>query len=386
MAITAAIAAAAVVGAGTGVYGAVQAGNAASASNKMNAAQAAENRRMNIQSQTVDMLNTLRNGRQQALDNQRYDEAKIIEDAQRKLVNRIATATQTDADGNTVQFDPVTGTWRQTSVGVGKTNQERRRTLQGYENTRALESSQIGGTNARDRMVGGGIAQSQERALGQALLNRYSTDQGRSPESMRAALVERNVAQATDPLIRGGDMAMLAGYRQGNSGNDALMGALARQGQGATRSAIANARFEAPQQSLNERDAASKSVLGPATALLGAGSAEPGTPPTSYGGDTSSNLLAAIAKSNPAGVGTTLNPRSGSQMGVGLSSSRPTAFTPLNASGNTMAGVSESLRSLINNPTIQDYLRGRSSTTGGLSYTNTAPTNRAIYSDPSPLM
>jgi hypothetical protein len=357
MAITAALAVG-VIGAGAGVYGATQAASSASAANSTNRAALAENRRQNTQNATVDMLNTLRNGRQQALDNQRYDDAKQIEDTQRRLTNSIATATQQDADGNTLRFDPITGAWRVSNVGFGKTNADRRRVQTSFDATRALEGSVIGGQQTHDRMVQGGITQSRERALGQELLNRYQQQQGRSPQQIEGALMERNVAEATDPLQRNGDMAKLAGYRQGNSGNDALLGALARMGQGGTRTAIANARLDAPGQSLNERDMAAKSILGPATTLNSRGSAPSGTPTPVFGGDASSNLLASIAKTNPAGVGTTLNPRTGSQIPINMRPGANQGYTPLNANGNMAAGISESVQSLYNNPMIQKALFG----------------------------
>lgn len=381
MAITGALAVAAVVGAGAGVYGAVSASNAADASNRNNQSAMAENRRVNIQNATIDALNTLRNGRQQALDNQRYDEAKTIEDAQRKLTNSIATATQQDADGNTLRFDPVTGSWRVSNVGVGAANADRRRTQTAFDATRALEGSVVGGQQTRDRMVQGGIAQSQERALGQELLNRYQQNQGRTPQQMEAAAIEKNVATTMDPLQRNGDMALLSGYRQGNSGNDALMGALARQGNGGTRAAIASARYDAPLTSLNERDAAAKSILGPATTLTSAGTAAPGSSPAIFGGDVSSNLLASIAKTNPAGVGTTLNPRS-TAIPVNTKAGSNQGFTPLNANGNMTAGVSESLQSLLNNPLMKRF--GNSGTpdqqpAGFSNYNDYLPSVGGIY-------
>lgn len=359
MAITAALAVAA-VGAGAGIYGATQAANSASEANATNRSALAENRRVNTMNASIDMLNTLRNGRQQALDNQRYDEAKLIEDAQRKLTNSIATATQQDADGNSLRFDPVTGTWRVSNLGVGKTNADRRRVQTSFDATRALEGSVIGGQQTHDRMVQGGIAQSRERALGQELLNRYQQQQGRSPQQMEGAAIEKNVSATMDPLQRGGDMALLSGYRQGNSGNDALMGALARQGSAGTRSAIASARYDAPLTSLNERDAAAKSILGPATTLTSAGTAPPGSTPAIFGGDASNNLLASIAKSNPAGVGTTLNPRS-TAIPVNTKAGSNQGFTPLNANGNMAAGISESLQSILNNPLMKRFLGGSSS-------------------------
>jgi hypothetical protein len=375
MAITAALATAAVVGAGAGVYGAVSSSQAQGAANKNNAAAMAENRRQNTQNATVDMLNTLRNGRQQALDNQRYDEAKRIEDAQRELTNRIATATQQDADGNTLSFDRTTGTWRVSNVGVGKSNADRRRTQTSLDATRALESSVVGGQQTRDRMVQGGIQQSQERALGDELLNRYRQSQGRTPQQMEGAAIEKNVAGVMDPLQRGGDMAMLAGYRQGNSGNDALLGSLARQGSAGTRSAIASARYDAPLTSLNERDAAAKSILGPATTLIDRGTAAPGTPASTFSGDASSNLLASIAKTNPAGVGTTLNPRSGGMIPVNMKAGANTGFTPLNATGNMGAGISESLQSILRNPLFKRYLGGgNADQTPYTNYNDAAPT------------
>lgn len=381
MAITGALAVAAVVGAGTGIYGAVSASNAASASNKNNQAAMAENRRVNIQNASIDMLNTLRNGRQQALDNQRYDEAKTIEDAQRKLTNSIATATQQDADGNTLRFDPTTGTWRVSNTGVGAANADRRRVQTSFDATRALEGSVIGGQQAHDRMVQGGIAQSRERALGQELLNRYQQHQGRSPQQMEAAAIEKNVSATMDPLQRGGEMALLSGYRQGNSGNDALLGALARQGNAGTRSAIASARYDAPLTSLNEREASAKSILGPATTLTSAGTAPPGSTPAVFGGDASSNLLASIAKTNPAGVGTTLNPRS-TAIPVNTKAGSNQGFTPLNAQGNMGAGISESLQSILNNPLLKRFGTEAQPTqpAGFTNYNDFMPPVGGIYS------
>lgn len=371
-------------GAGAGIYGASQGAAAQGAANRNNAQAIAENRRTNTFNATVDILNNMRNAHQQAIDNQRYDEAKRIEDAQRALVNRIATATQIDADGNQVRFDPLTGTWRTIQSGVGAANADRRRTLNSQQYTQALDASTIGGMNARDQRVQGGIAQSAERALGAELLNRYRTHQGRSTQQLEGAGIERNVAQVTDPLARQGEMAMLAGYRQGNTGNDALLGALARQGQGGTRAAIANARYDAPLASLNERDASAKSLLGPANTEISRGLAPPGTPAPQFSGDTSSNLMASVNRGNPAGVGTTLNPRNTTQAPTNFRQGLAQGFQPLNASGNMMAGVNESLQSILRNPAVKNWLGGREdqppvNTTNYQNYNDFMPAANGVY-------
>lgn len=358
--LAAAVLGGAALSAGGAAYASNQAGKAQAAGNKNNAQSIAENRRINQANALQDAINSYGNARQQALENNRYDEAKTIEDKQRQLTNALATATQVDAQGNSVSYDSATGTWRSSVSGQAAVNRDRGITLGARSYDQQLEQSTTGAMQARDRRNQGARIQGTERALSEELLGRYASNQGRTPQQMESALIEKNVADATDPLYTGGNMAMLAGYRQGNSGNDALMGSLARQSQGGTRSAIANARFAAPGESLNERDMASKSYLSPATSLATAGTSGPGVSTPAFAGDTSSNLLASISRANPAGVGTTLSPRGASQLGVRQAQGAMGTFTPMNAGGNMAAGISESLSSLLNNKYVRRYLGGPS--------------------------
>lgn len=371
-------AAAAVASAGIGAYSAVQSGEAQSQSNANSKRAFDLNERANTQNQQLDLINSLKNWRQLQLDNSRYDTARQDELAQRALINKLATASQFDNNGNSLEYDPVTGSWHTINRGLGATNAERARVLSALTNSAALAGNVTGNRQAHDRQVEGGIAQTKERALGQALLARYSGNQGRTPEQMEGAGIEKNVARAMDPIQTGGNMAILAGYRQGNSGNDALMGALARQGAGATRSAIADARFDAPMLALNERDAATKALLGPATTLMQHGTAQPGDNVPQFTGDTSSNLMAAIQRNNPAGVGSQLNPRNGQQLAIGQRAGTQTGFTPLNAQGNMYAGISESVQSLLNNKKLMNYFGG----SGGMDMPSDTGMPKGLY-DPA---
>lgn len=388
---TIAILAAGAMAAGASAYGASEGAKAQREGNANNRRAMEENSRINQQNALMDAINNYRNMQQQALDNRRYDEAKVAEDKQRQLVNALAMATQADADGNSVQYDPITKTWRTVNTGVGAVNADRRRLTTTLQGQSALDSAMVGGRQQRDRMLAGGLTQSRERALGDELLSRYAANQGRSPQGMEGALIEKNVAEATDPIRANGNAALLAGYRQGNSGNDALIGALARGGGAATRSAIANARLDAPGMALNERDAAAKSLLGPATTLNSRGTADPGLPSPVFGGDVSSNLAASLNRGNAAGVGTTLNPRNGQQASTAQRPGSNAGFVPLNANGNEAAGMAEALRSLIGSNRNQQaggslYNRYFGDSSQGLNYTGGAGANSAIYSDPSPLM
>lgn len=355
--LAAAVLGAGVIGAGAGAYGSAQNAKAQKQTNNSSAAALAENRRINTANALQDAINSYANSRQQAMDNRRYDEAKTIEDKQRQLVNALSTATQIDARGNKLSFDASTNTWRASTEGQAAIDQARGQTLNARNYDQQLEQSTVGAQQGRDRRNQGSQLQGTQRALSQELLARYGANQGRDTESMQGALIEKNVADATDPLTSGGNMAMLQGYRQGNSGNDALMGSLARQSQGGTRSAIASARLNAPTESYNERDAAAKSMLAPATTLAERGSMGPGISSPTFNGDASSNLIASLSRVNPAGLGSTLNPRGGGNLQVRQQQGSTGTFAPLNASGNMAAGVSESLQSLLNNKTIQDFMR-----------------------------
>lgn len=356
MAFAAIGAAAALAGAGAGIYGASQAGAAQRSSNQMNAQALAENRRVNTANALQDAINSYENLKQRAIDNQRYDEAKAIEDRQRDFINQLSTATTIDADGNTLRYDPSTGTWSTLASGVALDTRRRKQEQSGRDYSAALVDSITGGQQLADRRSQGGGIQGQERLLGAGLLGRYAANQGRSPESMEGALISKNVAEATDALQRNGGMAQLQGWRQGNSGSDALIGALARTGQTGTRSAIANARYAAPQDSYNERDMAAKSLLGPANTLTGRGTADPGTAAPVYSGDASSNLMATLQRGNPAGVGTTLSPRAGGGLPVQGRPGAQTAFTPLNAHGTEAFGVQQALSGLKNNSDVQSLV------------------------------
>lgn len=353
MAIAAIGAAAALASAAAGTYGAIQSGANQRTTNDMNAQNYALNRSQNIHNSLADAIAAMQNGQQRELDNTRYDQAVGREDKQRAFINALATATQRDADGNSVQFDPVTGSWQTVSNGIGRTNVQRRQQQDSTGYTQALLASTLGNMRSQDRLRDQGVEQTQSRALAQELLTRYGANQGRTPQQMEAAGIERNVAAATDPIRTGGNMAMLAGYRQGNSGNDALMGALARQSNGGTRSAIANARYDAPSASAGDRDAQAKSLLAPSTTLAERGNAGPGGAAPVFNGDSTGALIASIQRGNAAGVGTQLNPRSGNMMQVGRASTDMKGYTPLSADGNEAGGLAAVLKGLSQNKDLQ---------------------------------
>lgn len=375
MALTAIAAAGAIASAGAGIYGAMQSGRNQKATNALNEKNYQLNKSQNIQNGLQDAIAAAYNSQQRGVDNKRYDEAVGREDKQRAFINAMATATQRDADGNSVQFDPVTNSWQTVSNGIGRTNVQRRQQQDSTGYTQALLGSTLGNVRNQDRLRDQGLQQTQARSLAQELLTRYGQNQGRTPQQMESAGIERNVAAVTDPIKTGGNMAMLAGYRQGNSGNDALMGALARQSQGGTRSAIANARYDAPGASAGDRDAQAKSLLAPSTTLAERGNAAAGGSAPVFNGDTTGALINSIQRSNPAGAGSQLNPRSGGMMPVGRASTDLRAYTPLSASGNQWPGVAESLNSLLSNKNI-----GRTADNlgrwwnGGESYNVTQPT------------
>jgi hypothetical protein len=339
-------AAAAVASAAAGTYGAVQSGNAQRQSNANNQRAFDFNARTQQQNQELDVARAFADAQQRALDNRRYDESVGREDKQRDFTNKLATSAQTDSLGNRLFFDPTTNTWRRQDSLEGRDELNRNsQQRSGAYNQSVLGQTQ-GGMQAADRLTQGGIGQSDARALGSELMARYKNNQGRTPQQMEAAGIERNVANVTDPLRTGGNMAMLQGYRQGNSGNDALMGALARQSNGGTRAAIADARYTAPTASADERGAASKALLSPATTLMERGATPVGNAaPTYEGGMGIDKLMASIQRNNPAGVGTSLNPRSAG-IPIGRGAGNLQGFTPLNANGNEWAGVSQSLSSL----------------------------------------
>lgn len=379
---------AALAAAGTGAYGAVQAGKAQGAANS-NARWAQEqNYQINKQNQEMDLINSVLNARQRELDNQRYDEAVGREDKQRQFTNKLATATTVDADGNRLQFDPLTGAWTTAYSDVGRDNVARRRTNQNAQNTAAVIGGSLGAMRGQAQASDAAHGASQARALSDALMARYAATQGRTPQQMEAAGIERNVASATDPLITGGNMAMLQGYRQGNSGSDALMGSLARQSQGGTRAAIANARYSAPSDSAGEHDALSKALLAPATTLAERGNTPLGTAAPTFDPDRSGALMASINRGNAAGVGSQLNPRSGNMLGVAQRGGTNAAFQPLNATGNTAAGVSASLSSLSENKALMSLLdkwgSGKTNNGNGMigdvRYAPDAPVNATINS------
>lgn len=354
MALTVA-AAAAVASAGVGAYGAVKSGQAQNAANANNKRAFDWNQRVEKQNADLDMARAYADAQQRALDNRRYDEGVQREEKQRDFTNKLSTAGTVDQLGNRLYFDPTTGTWQVQYSGQGRDEQSRASEQRSAQNNAAVAGRTTGGMQALDRMSQGGIGQSQSRALGQELLSRYGANQGRTPQQMEAAGIERNVANVTDPLRTGGNMAMLAGYRQGNSGNDALMGALARQSNGGTRSAIADARYAAPTASADERSAASKALLAPATTLMERGQTPSGGSAPTYEADNGiGRLMQSIQRNNPAGVGTSLNPRSaGVPIRQGGGDLR--GYEPLNASGNQWASVSAAVGDLLkpNNPLMQ---------------------------------
>lgn len=343
--------------AGSSMYGAAQAAKGQKKANQLAENAQAENYRINEQNAYLDAVNSYLNAQQRGVDNKRYDEGVTREEKQRAFTNSLASAGQIDAEGNSTRFDPLTGTWRTNTSARGRVDADRRHQQTDANYTQSVEGSTMGGMREHARGVGGGIGANASRALSQELMARYGATQGRTPEQMEGAGIERNVAGVTDPLKTGGNMAMLAGYRQGNSGNDALIGALARQSQGGTRSAVANARYDAPTQAFSEREAAAKSTLSPATTLNERASAPLGGAPV-FAGDNSGALLAAITRGQAAGVGTSLNPRSGNMLGVTQRPGSNTAYTPLNASGNQAVSYGKAISGLLTDPQTQALAKG----------------------------
>lgn len=368
---------AALAAAGAGAYGAYSSGQAQKAANK-NAQWAQEsNYEINKQNQEIDLVNSIMNAQQRQLDNQRYDEAVSREDKQRGFTNRLATASTTDNEGNVLRYDPVTGSWTTALSDAGRDNVARRRTSQNAQNTASVIGGSLGAMRGQAQASEGAHAASESRALADALLARYTNNQGRTPQQMEAAGIERNVAGATDPLVTGGNMAMLQGYRQGNSGSDALMGALARQSQGGTRAAIANARYSAPTDSYGEREAAAKSILAPSTTLSERGNTPMGTAAPTFDPDRSGALISGINRGNAAALGSQINPRAGNNLAVGQRTGSNAAFQPLNASGNQWAKMSESLGSLAENKDVLNLVRS-------LTGQKTDPNAPDLYGPPLP--
>ena len=348
---------AALASAGAGAYGAYTSGQNQKKANQ-NAQWAQEqNYEINKQNQEIDLVNSILNAQQRQTDNQRYDEAVGREEKQRGFTNRLATAGTTDNEGNQLRYDPVTGQWTTSLSDIGRDNVARRRTGQNAQNNAAVIGGSLGAMRGQAQASEGAHVASESRALADALLARYSANQGRTPQQMEAAGIERGVASATDPLITGGNMAMLQGYRQGNSGNDALMGSLARQSQGGTRAAIANARYSAPSDSAGERDAITKSLLAPSTTLSERGNTPMGTAAPTFDPDRSGALISSVNRGNAAALGSQVNPRSGNQLGVAQRAGTNAAFQPLNASGNQFAGIASSIDSLSENKGLLNLMR-----------------------------
>lgn len=336
--------------AGSSIYATSQAAKNQKKTNEIASNNYDANYKINEQNSYLDAINSYLNAQQRNTDNKRYDESVGREEKQRAFTNSLATAGQTDSEGNSLQFDPISKTWRSSVSGQSAVNAARRQQQTGANYTQSMEGSTVGAMRDRARLSQGGMAANASRALSQELMARYGANQGRTPEQTQAAGIERNVAGVTDPLKVGGNMAMLAGYRQGNSGNDALMGALARQSQGGTRSAVANARYDAPTQSLGEREAAAKSMLAPATTLAERGNLPLGGAPVFAGDNTSGALLAAVQRGQAAGVGTSLNPRSSNMLGVAQRPGSNVGYTPLNASGNEAVGYGRAISGLLTDP------------------------------------
>lgn len=373
--IAAIAAAAAVASAATGVYGAAQSRSAQQAANRNNQQAFDWNKSIEQQNAELDMARSVADAQQRILDNRRYDESVGREEKQRDFTNKLATAGQVDSQGNRLFYDPSSGTWRTALSAEGRDEQARGSEQRAAQNTQATIGRTIGAMQATDRASQSGIAQTGARALSQELMARYGANQGRTPQQMEAAGIERNVANATDPLRTGGNMAMLQGYRQGNSGNDALMGALARQSLGGTRAAIADARYAAPTASADERSGAAKALLAPATTLAERGSAAPNERSPVYEPSNGiDKLLTSLQRNNPAGVGTSLNPRSAG-LPIRQGGGDLKGFEPLNANGNAFASASAGLTDLLQpNNALMKYLNRPNYATDFASPNAIAPT------------
>lgn len=173
--------------------------------------------------------------------------AQRAQDQQTRLADQqgeMARAGSIDARGNQMEYIPGVG-WRTTltpgsraQLGASDAEENQRLNID-------LPRSREGRTmNFQRRLREGSAADTEMR--------NYTGLEGRSQDALRGAMIERNVAAATDPVNRAKNSAQLMALRT-NSNAAPAYADLARAGAGGTRTAIAEANLAAPAAYNSER-------------------------------------------------------------------------------------------------------------------------------------
>jgi hypothetical protein len=155
----------------------------------------------------------------------------------------LATAGTTNARGDRTRYVPGVGWVEELSdesqVAQGLSDTETRRRL-----AEDMPRSRYGREmNWQDRL--------QEREAADTQLRQFQEVQGRSPAAIEAAMLEQNMAAAQDPIDATRQQVQMNALR-GNSGASDILAALSERGAQGTRSAIAQARADAPTAALEE--------------------------------------------------------------------------------------------------------------------------------------
>jgi hypothetical protein len=160
--------------------------------------------------------------------------------AQREAAERqyeLSTAGSRTARGDTTQFVP--------GVGWVETLSPGSRALEGASDAEASQRLNVDLPRAREGRDMNFDARLNERGAADTLLRQFEGQTGRSPAAIEAAMIERNVAAANDPVDAMRSNVQINALR-GNSGAGDALAALSREGARGTRSAIADARLAAP--------------------------------------------------------------------------------------------------------------------------------------------
>jgi hypothetical protein len=155
----------------------------------------------------------------------------------------LATSGTTNARGDRTRYVPGVGWVEELSdesqVMQGLSDTETRRRL-----AEDMPRSRFGREMNFDTRL-------QEREAADTKLRQFQEVQGRSPAAIEAAMLEQNMANAQDPIDATRQQVQMNALR-GNSGASDILAALSERGAQGTRSAIAQARADAPTAALEE--------------------------------------------------------------------------------------------------------------------------------------
>lgn len=185
---------------------------------------------------------------QAALMQRQLNQQQRIADQQMEL----QTAGTRTARGDTTRYVPGVGWIEELSPGS--------RLLQGASDKEQLLRNTEDANRSREGRRQNFARRQEESSAADTLLREYRGVQGRSRAGVEGALAERNLAAVQDPLDSTRQAVQMQALRSG-SGAANVLDALSQRGRLGTRSALAEARVQAPQVYEDEQSSRKSNTL-----------------------------------------------------------------------------------------------------------------------------